>query len=77
KEEKQKLEASLQECNEERYKITVELNSVKERLESLASSTILQEEGIRKSVVDEDSCRELEDASQVPVQDGVVSRSVA
>ncbi|XP_026391363.1 myosin-2 heavy chain-like [Papaver somniferum] len=76
KEEKQKLEASLQECNEERYKITVELNSVKERLESLASSTILQEEGIRKSVVDEDSCRELEDASQVPVQDGVVSRSV-
>ncbi|KAI3836533.1 hypothetical protein MKX03_031399 [Papaver bracteatum] len=76
KEEKQKLEASLQECNEERYKITVELNSVKERLESLSSSTILQQEGISKSVVDEDSCREVEDASQVPVQDGVVSRSV-
>ncbi|KAI3996346.1 hypothetical protein MKX01_026814 [Papaver californicum] len=76
KEEKQKLEASLQECNEERYKITVELNSVKERLESLASSTILQDEGFSKSVVDEDSCKEVKDASQVPVQDVVVPRSV-
>ncbi|GMI78428.1 hypothetical protein like AT1G22060 [Hibiscus trionum] len=42
KEEKQKLEASLQECNEEKSKISIELNIVKELLETSTSTTNIQ-----------------------------------
>ncbi|XP_058096655.1 uncharacterized protein LOC131242191 isoform X2 [Magnolia sinica] len=45
KEEKLTLESSLQECNEERTRMAMELNSMKERLESSASSTNITKQG--------------------------------
>ncbi|KAK8681730.1 hypothetical protein V6N13_054132 [Hibiscus sabdariffa] len=42
KEEKQKLEASLQECNEEKSKISIELNIVKELLDTSTSTTAIK-----------------------------------
>ncbi|KAL4311438.1 hypothetical protein GQ457_01G027690 [Hibiscus cannabinus] len=42
KEEKQKLEAYLQECNEEKSKISIELSIVKEFLETSMSTTNIQ-----------------------------------
>ncbi|KAL4272328.1 hypothetical protein GQ457_13G021270 [Hibiscus cannabinus] len=42
KEEKQKLEASLQECNEEKSKISIELNIFKELLDTSTSTTAIK-----------------------------------
>lgn len=52
KEEKLKLEASLGECNDERNKISVELDSVKERLEMFASANILGRDNLRPELTD-------------------------
>ncbi|XP_038985946.1 myosin-11-like isoform X1 [Phoenix dactylifera] len=51
KEKKLKLEASLQECNEERTKIRIELGLVKQFLENMTSTEDFQTLGDHKSVI--------------------------
>lgn len=85
KEEKQKLEASLQECNVERCKITVELNSMKERLESFTSTNTKDDGNSKPRVLEsmsigpvtkEVSSEKVKDTPQDSLQDSVLSENM-
>ncbi|KAK9166686.1 hypothetical protein Scep_001877 [Stephania cephalantha] len=81
KEEKQKLEDSLQDCIEEKAKVEIELNVLKERLEGLRSSTKMQGEedlkleSVGNSIAKEAPSEEL-DGCLVTIQGNSTSRSV-
>lgn len=67
REEKGKLEASLQKCIEERTNIAIELGSLKERLKiSAPPSSILKGGNFKPSA---------EDAGQIPLQEGLTSET--
>ncbi|KAK9096791.1 hypothetical protein Sjap_022288 [Stephania japonica] len=81
KEEKQKLEDFLQDCIEEKTKVAIELNVLKERLEGLRSSTKMQAEedlklqSVSNSIAREALSEEL-DGCLVTIQGNSTSRSV-